>query len=766
MISDVESLEPEQIHHLKRESDSDDEIVPKKRSSLFGSIINKLESIISDSDGDGRRSRANSKSKSRSINLFGSKLHGPELLAFDRTTTEPLNYQTEEEDLDDNKDEDKQDSDSENDGMITRAETVFMGKCSALQDCKSVSRIIQILKFYKDNEGEEETIMSYLHNYTHLLNDYHHVLDKHLNEDILSMDECNLNFKLIYNRIIQRNDLSILCDVDTCSMYKRNNAERGKDTIISQSHIMDVLDSIHCFFLHSVYYGYRFLDNNEDEKSEISNGKDLSAMKLYLEKTRENLIDVRGKQRFKNNKFVTQIMPEPDDKEQEEEEMVCIRHGFGAWYDYWNEYSEHKAKYGKLKEELTINRIHAINIAAFDKAYQKALYLLNHSCTVRKMKSASYQYGHPGYKYGVEGDIPLEITNILSVVLYTDYDTLSWHLKNTFKKSSMLESHKKLMARNSEYYNWSKTLIETVNCYGITVGKSKLNKFYHGISYNYFDSYLVKLNCPTSMTTNLNIQAIFARENGVILELKMREQHITDKNLTYFNCTVFSNFPFENERLFISPPTEYYLDIANIFDMKTNQEYKLYIHAMQKFYEISEGEYIQNVTNLDMIMIKNLCKYQCGYHDKNLPNYILQSFSKWAERKEKVIIDINYLNQIYFALNEILLENPKVNNLVSFYRINCIFKQLKEIECKNIGDCNNQYIPLLVTMLERMNELKYSELEKIYLTGIGNTYTFANNFVKFQSAICKQFWKLDKNNDDALIISRCSAQCIASKKKK
>ena len=91
------------------------------------------------------------------------------------------------------------------------------------------------------------------------------------------------------------------------------------------------------------------------------------------------------------------------------------------------------------------NKIYSINISAFEKAYQKALYLFNHSNTVRNIKSASYQYGHPAYKYGIDSDESLRISHIVSVVLYTDYDTLSWHFKSTFKKTSLLESHEKLM---------------------------------------------------------------------------------------------------------------------------------------------------------------------------------------------------------------------------------------------------------------------------------------------------------------------------------
>ena len=55
------------------------------------------------------------------------------------------------------------------------------------------------------------------------------------------------------------------------------------------------------------------------------------------------------------------------------------------------------------------------------------------------------------------------------------------------------------------------------------------------------------------------------------------------------------------------------------------------------------------------------------------------------------------------------------------------------------------------------------QLTTIYLKGISNSYTFAANFVKLQSAICKQMWKMDRKGGDALIIQRCQ-ECANSKK--
>eukprot|EP01084_Bolivina_argentea_P264461 447981_1 len=233
---------------------------------------------------------------------------------------------------------------------------------------------------------------------------------------------------------------------------------------------MDILDCIHCYFIHSIDGGFRCLQQI---------GNNISSLKSYLENKKNNLKNIIGDIRFKNNKFVTQIMPQTDMEEIEEKEdnVISLRDGFGAKFDYHGDDTIHKAKYKNLKKELIQNKIYAINISAFDKAYQKALYLLNHSTIVRLIKSAKFNFNHPAYRYLIDGNISLEISNILSIILYSDFDILSYHFKETFKKTSMIQSYNKLLIKNCEFFNWSKKLIETVNCYGNTVKHTKIHTY-------------------------------------------------------------------------------------------------------------------------------------------------------------------------------------------------------------------------------------------------------------------------------------------------
>eukprot|EP01084_Bolivina_argentea_P036834 68104_1 len=181
----------------------------------------------------------------------------------------------------------------------------------------------------------------------------------------------------------------------------------------------------------------------------------------------------------------------------------------------------------------------------YNNAVEKANDLLKSSNIIKSIKCT---YEGSERWYGIKNGTEFGLNNILSVILYTDYDTLSFMFSCTFRQIKPNETIKDLENKNIEYGNWSKYLIQTVNCYGKEIDESDINIFYHGISYMYFDEFIARFNSPTSTTTKLQIATIFAKNNGIILELKK-----CDPSLRYFNCSFVSCFGNENERLFIQP---------------------------------------------------------------------------------------------------------------------------------------------------------------------------------------------------------------------
>ena len=86
-------------------------------------------------------------------------------------------------------------------------------------------------------------------------------------------------------------------------------------------------------------------------------------------------------------------------------------------------------------------------------------------------------------EYGIKQGAPMTIEHILSIICYTDFDTLSYNFSTTFRKLNKTETNKEMKQRNSEYWHWSKRLRECVECYGTTVHHDTINIYYHGVSY-------------------------------------------------------------------------------------------------------------------------------------------------------------------------------------------------------------------------------------------------------------------------------------------
>ena len=168
----------------------------------------------------------------------------------------------------------------------------FTHNCNnRVNNCQSVRRLIMILDWYKTmrsihSEYEmEKLLIEYVDHYTNLLNDYQHILSKHLNEDRLTNDD---NFLSIHNKISKYMDCP--CDVKTCKQYirmvinvqgkSRANTIEDTNTDTKDNNSIDkmeehdnkntvnfyieLLDVIHCYFMHSFDLGLRIPFEEEE----------------------------------------------------------------------------------------------------------------------------------------------------------------------------------------------------------------------------------------------------------------------------------------------------------------------------------------------------------------------------------------------------------------------------------------------------------------------------------------------------------------------
>ena len=210
--------------------------------------------------------------------------------------------------------------------------------CQEIKKCKPLKRVQCVLHFYqflqndqKNNNKEiAKLLIDFLSNnkYQNLINDYHHILDKHLNQN-------NDDYDYIQSSISKY----ITCDITNCSFYLRNQRDRENDDdqqsinkiINDQKSIfyIDTLDNIHTYFLHGYDTGLRTKinyethkdndndndndDEDDDDKNDEYHDKDLYHdggminLRQHLHEKRKRLESIRGENRMKHNKFSTQI---------------------------------------------------------------------------------------------------------------------------------------------------------------------------------------------------------------------------------------------------------------------------------------------------------------------------------------------------------------------------------------------------------------------------------------------------------------------------
>eukprot|EP01084_Bolivina_argentea_P265027 449108_1 len=217
-------------------------------------------------------------------------------------------------------------TDSEDDENVT-----FRRYGCSINRCKSLKRLIKMLLFYHssiDKDGNNLSLIEYFDTHiTNLLNDYGHILCVHLDNALNQQN--NDEFAVISAKCHKY----INCSLNKCKYYQRNNRNRCKEEIKDSndklSLYVDIMDTIHCYFLHSYDTGFRIKQkkpaNNDDSNTNDNNNTAVDTEMKYLYKEiqlkRKELQRVRGMERIKHTKFVLDIIG-TDDEEDEKKENI------------------------------------------------------------------------------------------------------------------------------------------------------------------------------------------------------------------------------------------------------------------------------------------------------------------------------------------------------------------------------------------------------------------------------------------------------------
>eukprot|EP01084_Bolivina_argentea_P273455 465809_1 len=316
--------------------------------------------------------------------------------------------------------------------------------CDSLQHCPSMHRITQHLQTYQLIENDiidDIDFMMQMNEF--IIDDYHHILIQHLSHKHIG--HINEEFNLLNHELNKK----IYCNVDKCSSIKRYH--RIRENIPSQiirspelQFYIDLMDTIHCYFIHSFHLGMRVKLNKYYNSNDFMECKytatelDCYDQQIKTIKRRLNQLNItRNRNRF----FTT--LTNPDNTAQ-----YAKSYSFGHKYYYWDEFkynNEHdhgpnkgylkrdwyiKKKYDSIKQEILQNSIYSLDLIIFNITMDKAERLLL-SQTAKQMKSDNSVFSEFAK---IKPYSSLSINNILCVLLYCDYSELSYFFTSTFRR--------------------------------------------------------------------------------------------------------------------------------------------------------------------------------------------------------------------------------------------------------------------------------------------------------------------------------------------
>eukprot|EP01084_Bolivina_argentea_P206686 352804_1 len=342
-----------------------------------------------------------------------------------------------------------------------------------------------------------------------VLNDFHHVLLAHSHQ-----------FEQIYHVLVKDNR-NKKCDASECLILRRNHRNRcllskndeklrelffiegtGYDYDICKQQL---LDKIHCHFLHSFDLGYRLshieiLNVQKMLKSvecneEVDTVDKMVKQIAYICKQKQyNLSHT-----FMNTskKFVTQVHSSKN----------TIKYNDGIRYFYWPYYKDKTimtdgatwlglkhinnanegytltdwyivSRYSDLKDEMLNNKICTISNFQWNLLLEKAVIHLGTEyakrIVCRHMFSKKY--------YGIAKETPISTANFIAMMTYCNQDTLQAKFSETYRRIPNTESDKSLIERHRNFAHFGKLLRENVECFGTNITGTKCMKmrFFHG----------------------------------------------------------------------------------------------------------------------------------------------------------------------------------------------------------------------------------------------------------------------------------------------
>ena len=214
-------------------------------------------------------------------------------------------------------------------------------------------------------------------------------------------------------------------------------------------------------------------------------------------------------------------------------------------------------RFATYKQEI----LHHITMDQYRRCYGKAQEYL----TTTKIKTMMAAGAGEIQNFGIARFTPIQLDQVLSIILYCDLDRYSTIFSESFRKLKPQDTIYSVRARNSNYWWQSKLFKETIHCYGEQGYQNKDNPgvFYSGVSCLLpIPEFSIHLYAPTSTSVHIEVATNFASSDGMIISFA--NQQFPAYHSFFFDCSWISRYPDEDERAFVHGNTPIHIECVRI----------------------------------------------------------------------------------------------------------------------------------------------------------------------------------------------------------
>eukprot|EP01084_Bolivina_argentea_P158021 275313_1 len=268
-------------------------------------------------------------------------------------------------------------------------------------------------------------------------------------------------------------------------------------------------------------------------------------------------------------------------------------------------------------------------------------------------------------RYGISKGCLLSFEHLLSLVIYCDYNELSFDFSSSFRSIYWFETLSHIKKRNGKYYYLSKFLRETVEGYGQCSAPEDITKegiqlsgpFYCGMNQLlHMPALNIRLCAPASTSIHMEVAIKFSTEDGIIIQFDNPATSPQYSYLRGFNVSWISRYKEESERLFFGG--FYYVKIQSVRVRPTKQNFEEFINAMYYLDTMLTGGRQDNIpTNTtDINVIKTLVDNILGNTRKiTMQKYVFDTFDAFIANKKHVTLDLVELASADHQIRDLIM---------------------------------------------------------------------------------------------------------------